>query len=160
MDTLKVAPPVQGSGLEMRSFLEGKGRNRRGNRSVDANTQRGDTVSLVLLPETNLSEGKGLLGPNERFGQTRVEWAEELEALVKTGCGEQIQCGGPRVEGREPAGQGSVPAAEWGPQEVSHSPSENRRWEQSELATKDPLACDSQQEVGTDGPQHLHLLGA
>ena len=96
MDTLKVAPPVQGSGLEMRSFLEGKGRNRRGNRSVDANTQRGDTVSLVLLPETNLSEGKGLLGPNERFGQTRVERAEELEALVKTGCGEQIQCGGPR----------------------------------------------------------------
>ena len=86
MDTLKVATPVQGSGLEMHSFLEGKGRNRRGNRSVDANTQRGDTVSLVLLPETNLSEGKGLLGPKEKFGQTRVERAEELEALVKTGC--------------------------------------------------------------------------
>lgn len=105
---------------------------------MDANTQRGDTVSLVLLPETNLSEGKGLLGPKEKFGQTRVERAEELEALVKTGCQGANPVRGPRVEGREPAGQGSVPAAEWGPQEVSHSPSENRRWEQSELTHEGP----------------------
>lgn len=47
--------------------------------------KRGDTVSLVLLPETNLSERKGLLGPEERFGQTRMEPAEEREALVETG---------------------------------------------------------------------------
>ena len=119
-------------------LLVGQGQNRRGNRSVDANTQCGDTVSLVLLPETNLSEGKGLLGPKERFGQTRLERAEELEALVKTGCWEANPVRGPRVEGREPAGQGSVPAAEWGPQEVSHLPSENRRWEQSERAHEGP----------------------
>ena len=37
--TLWVPPPVRGSGLETRSFLKDKGRNHRGNRSVDANTQ-------------------------------------------------------------------------------------------------------------------------
>lgn len=47
--------------------------------------KRGDMVSLVLLPEMNLSEGKGLLRPEERFGQTRMEPAEEREALVETG---------------------------------------------------------------------------
>lgn len=63
---------------------------------------------------------------------------------------------GPVGKGQNPLPGGFV----WGRKEVSHSPSEDRRWEQRELAAEDPLACDSPQEDGTNRPQHLHLLGA
>lgn len=61
---------------------EDKGRDHRGNRSIDADTQTwGHGVFSSSFLRRNLSEGKGLLGPEERFGQTRMEPAEEREAL-------------------------------------------------------------------------------
>ena len=99
--TLRVPLPVQGSGLETCSFLEDKDRNRRGNRSVDATPTMGTWLPLVLHPEMNLREGKGLLGPEERFGQTRMEREEELETLVETGCRGANPVWGLCVEGRK-----------------------------------------------------------
>lgn len=98
----------------------------------------GTWLPLVFLPEMNLREGKGLLGPEERFGQTRVEREELLEALVETRCRGANPVWGAVCGGQETAGQASVPAAEWGSQEVSNSPPENQRWEQSELAHEGP----------------------